>query len=134
MPRYDFACPACACIFEAKRAIEARDSAPCPGCGGPAPRQFDPKAVMINVPESLRYVRSDFQPRSTATQTSSYLEGKALDDHVGKLCAAQEERAKVPGFEQFFAKKNPDLDLNQPLTPAETREVKAALTGAPQHD
>jgi putative FmdB family regulatory protein len=134
VPRYDFRC-ACGAAFEAKRPIEERHSAACPGCGGWAHRQFDPRHVMITVPESLRYVRSDFEPLSTAEHTSSYLAGKVLADHVDGMHAKQQEAAKnhVP-FEQYFARKNPDLNLNQPLTRQEAAQVKAALTGAPTHD
>jgi len=34
MPLYDYRCDACATEFEARRAVEARDEAPCPKCGG----------------------------------------------------------------------------------------------------
>jgi putative FmdB family regulatory protein len=133
MPRYDFRC-ACGASFEAKRPIEERHSAACPGCGGWAHRQFDPRHVMIHTPESLKYVRSDFEPLSTAEHTSSYLAGQVVDNHVNKLYAAQEAAAKVPTFEQYFAQRNPDIDTSRALTKPEAAEVKAALTGAPTHD
>jgi putative FmdB family regulatory protein len=128
MPTYSYRCPACALAFEGKRPVEERHLAACPGCGADAWRQFDPAQVMIQTPESLHYIRADFEPLSTAAHSSNYLAGQVVAEHCDGMHAKQQEsRKNYQSFPEFFAKRHPGVDLNQRLTKQETAEVKTAL-------
>jgi hypothetical protein len=103
----------------------------CPECALQAHKVFNPRAVMIQIPESLRYVKSDFQPLSTAQHTSSYLEGKLIDDTSRGIHEHWEKASRRKTIKERLLEKYPDTNLDAPMTKAESAELRTLLAQGP---
>jgi putative FmdB family regulatory protein len=132
MPVYAYACPACEALSEARRPVEQRNEpVPCTVCGADAFRRFDPRAVMIQTPESLRYVKGDFMPLSTPEHSSSYLQGALIEQASRQFAEHWEKQAARKTVKDRLLETMPAGELDKPFTRQDREEVSRLLAAGP---
>ncbi|MBE0416517.1 MAG: hypothetical protein IBX63_01950 [Coriobacteriia bacterium] len=71
MPRYDYRCTSCACVFEVSRPAGEPSGESCPDCGSDARRVFTPVGVVF---KGSGFHNTDYRrtsPDSSSSDTAS---------------------------------------------------------------
>ncbi|HTU82077.1 MAG TPA: FmdB family zinc ribbon protein [Candidatus Acidoferrales bacterium] len=68
MPLYDYRCPKCNTVAEVRHGFDETYSEPCPSCGGPLVRVFNPAPIVF---KGSGFYATDSRKSSGASKTES---------------------------------------------------------------
>ncbi|MBW6468459.1 MAG: FmdB family transcriptional regulator [Coriobacteriia bacterium] len=85
MPRYDYRCTSCACVFEVTRPAGISAGESCPECGSDARRVFTPVGVVF---KGSGFHNTDYRPQRQETPAADAAAPAAPAAACGSDCAS----------------------------------------------
>jgi putative FmdB family regulatory protein len=85
MPRYDYRCTSCACVFEISRPLGTPPAESCPECGSDSRRVFSPLGVVF---KGSGFHNTDYRPKTASTPSADAAAPVAPAPACGADCSS----------------------------------------------
>jgi putative FmdB family regulatory protein len=84
MPRYDYRCTSCACVFEVSRPARESSGESCPECASDARRVFTPVGVVF---KGSGFHNTDYRPKASDSPSTDTAPVTAPASACGSDCS-----------------------------------------------